>query len=85
MPATSMLSRRDVDDDGSFWYYSDEAASMKYGVLFSILFIAFLVILAMWVHARQRLKAGLPPLQYHRVCARSLPTTQPATNMHNSG
>lgn len=56
------------NDDGvdNNWYFSNEAAAIKYGVLFGILFLAALILIGMWFHANQRIKKGLPPLKYHR-------------------
>jgi hypothetical protein len=73
MPSAPRLLRKrddpffDDEDSGGDWYFSDEAAAIKYGVLFGILLLGFLVICGSWLHARQRLKKGLPPLAYHRV------------------
>lgn len=50
---------------------SQEARTVKYGVLFGVLLLSFGVIMGMWIHADRRMKSGLPPLRYHRV--RNLP------------
>jgi len=63
------------DDDGErgqSWYYSEYATTIKYGILFALLSIGFLVIFGSWAHARQRMRNGQPPLLYHRVCGASL-------------
>lgn len=56
----------DDDDFEENWQFSEEAAAIKYGVLFGILFLAAIIILGMWFHANQRIKKGLAPLKYHR-------------------
>ncbi|KAH0609016.1 uncharacterized protein H6S33_001244 [Morchella sextelata] len=70
-PLSKFSKRADEWDDGdnwpgSNWYWSDEARNIKYGVLFGILILAFLVIMGMWLHADRRMKAGNAPLPYHR-------------------
>lgn len=50
------------------------ASGVRYGVLFGILALVFLLILAMWFHARQRIRRGQGPMAYHRVYIHSLPT-----------
>ncbi|KAA8893492.1 hypothetical protein FN846DRAFT_765677, partial [Sphaerosporella brunnea] len=57
-----------VDGDGveQSWFYSSQATTIKYGILFGILSLGFLIIFGSWLHARQRLRKNLPPLRYHR-------------------
>ncbi|KAI5846886.1 hypothetical protein BZA05DRAFT_129534 [Tricharina praecox] len=77
---SAMLHRRDdvpidddhfSDDDGDgsrteSWYFTEQATAIKYGILFGLLSLGFLVIFGSWMHARQRMRKGQPPLPYHR-------------------
>ncbi|KAI5815498.1 hypothetical protein BZA77DRAFT_76878 [Pyronema omphalodes] len=69
----SLLQKRfdDTTDNGDgIWYYSSEASAIKYGILFSILLLGFLIIFGSWFHAKRRLEKGLPVLAYHRWLVR---------------
>ncbi|KAH8725314.1 hypothetical protein GQ44DRAFT_227069 [Phaeosphaeriaceae sp. PMI808] len=52
-------------DDGGFWY-TDKGIIIKWIILGSIFFIFMAWFLGGYIHAKQRLKKGLPLLGYHR-------------------
>jgi hypothetical protein len=56
-----------VDNDNTPLLSVGDATAIKFGVLFGILFLGFLIIFGMWLHAKRRIRKGLAPLSYHRV------------------
>jgi len=59
-----------VPQEGAGWY-SPTAYVVKWSVLLALFVTFFLWIIIGYYHARVRVKAGLPPLIYHRVCIQS--------------
>ncbi|KEF59528.1 uncharacterized protein A1O9_04372, partial [Exophiala aquamarina CBS 119918] len=49
-----------------YWWYSSTAYAIKWAVLAAILVAFLLYFVGGYLHARQRMKKGLPPLTYHR-------------------
>ena len=60
---------RDRSDDRGDWWYSDEAEIIKWVILAAIVLLFFTYLLGGYLHARRRMRKGLPPLGYHRVCS----------------
>jgi hypothetical protein len=58
-----------TDDLGADWWWTSPTAyAVKWGIIAGI-FILFLVFfLGGYLHAQRRMKRGLAPLGYHRVC-----------------
>ncbi|KAK7430229.1 hypothetical protein QQZ08_003204 [Neonectria magnoliae] len=55
-----------IDDDGVSWWYSDTGVIVKWVVFISISVIFLAWIVGGYLHAKSRLKKGLPLLAYHR-------------------
>jgi hypothetical protein len=54
--------------DSDWWWTSPIAYAVKWGIIAGI-FVFFLVFfLGGYLHAQRRMKRGLAPLGYHRVC-----------------
>lgn len=79
MDVAKMLFRRQLntdnndndDDDGNdvddgVWWYSPSAYAIKWAVIAGILVAFFLFFILGYLHARRRMRKGLPPLAYHR-------------------
>jgi len=62
------LSRRQYPGDG--YYSSDNWVyyAVKYAIVTSILVIFLAFLIGGYLHAKRRMKKGLPLLAYHRVC-----------------
>jgi len=70
---------------GSVWY-SPTAYVVKWSVLLALFVTFFLWITIGYYHARKRVKAGLPPLTYHRwLVPRSQRYPQPPQQQNNFG
>lgn len=58
-----------IDDDGVArpWWYSRQGYIVKWSIFFGLLFLICTYMLIGYIHAKSRVKKGLPPLYYHRV------------------
>lgn len=54
------------DDDYESWWYTDTAEAIKWAVVIAI-FAILMFLLAAYLHAKRRVRAGQAPLKYHRV------------------
>ncbi|KAK4942339.1 hypothetical protein LTR10_017946 [Elasticomyces elasticus] len=59
-------SNDDPDTYDGYWWYSTTAYAIKWAVIASLLVLFFLFFLGGYLHARRRMRKGLPPLAYHR-------------------
>lgn len=68
MAPTDLHSKRDefVRYD-SFWW-SPTGYVVKWSIMAGIFLIIFVWFIGGYVHAQRRMKKGLPPMKYHRVC-----------------
>ncbi|EXJ78312.1 hypothetical protein A1O3_09473 [Capronia epimyces CBS 606.96] len=71
--ATLRIFQRQVTDendngnaDNDYWWYGSTAYVIKWAVIAAILFACFLYFFGGYLHARSRMRKGLPPLAYHR-------------------
>jgi hypothetical protein len=54
--------------NSDWWWTSPVAYAVKWAVIAGIFVLFFLFCLAGYLHAQRRMKKGLAPLAYHRVC-----------------
>jgi len=59
----------DGDDDGDDFWWTSQGQAIRWAVFGGIiLFFILYMVIGYW-HAKRRIKKGLPPLAYHRVCS----------------
>jgi hypothetical protein len=56
------------DLGADWWWTSPTAYAVKWGIIAGIFILFLLLFLGGYLHARRRMKRGLAPLGYHRVC-----------------
>lgn len=54
-------------DEERGWWDSPTAIIVKWSILGAIVLFMFVWFVGGYIHARMRIKKGLPPLRYHRV------------------
>ncbi|TGZ81865.1 hypothetical protein EX30DRAFT_236025 [Ascodesmis nigricans] len=86
LPLHQYIKRDHLDDNLSheYWYWSHEAAAIKYGIFFGILTLFILLLMGAWFHAKQRLKRGQAPLTYHRWLVPRSQRNGPASGPENN-
>lgn len=78
MPSVPLVRREDVVCN--YWgCYSYTSYVIKWIVFASLIGLFILFMTLGYIHAKQRMKKGLAPLSYHRVC---IPLQSPASTQN---
>ena len=54
--------------DSDWWWTSPAAYAIKWGIIAGIFVFFLLFFFGSYLHAKRRMKKGVAPLGYHRVC-----------------
>lgn len=54
------------DNDDGLWWWSPEAYAVKFAIIVALFAVVAVYLLGGYLHAKRRIRKGLPPLAYHR-------------------
>jgi len=69
----SIFERQEFNDGSDFvivenhsWWWTRTGQIVRWSIFFGLLFLFFAYMIGGYMHAKSRMKKGLPPLKYHR-------------------